>query len=119
MTQRPKSNPHMNVAGKIETANASVISGWVATVEETCLPLVFVNGRPMELRNWPKPRPDVNRALGLPGDMGFDFASEGLQTGDVITLYVFDGKAVHFVFAEALTCFREKVQHQSNRSSYG
>ncbi len=98
MTQRPKSNPHMNVAGKIETANASVISGWVATVEETCLPLVFVNGRPMELRNWPKPRPDVNRALGLPGDMGFDFASEGLQTGDVITLYVFDGKAVHFVF---------------------
>ncbi|WP_186766213.1 glycosyltransferase [Phaeobacter marinintestinus] len=85
------------VMGNIDTVSSKEISGWVACVEADILPVLFVNGRPAELIEWQRARTDVNHALGLPGNMGFAFSAQGVTQGDVIELFIFDGKKISFV----------------------
>lgn len=110
---RLKSTDHC--LGFVGPPKGKVIPGWLVSVSEKIVPILFVNGRPAKLINWPLPRGDVNKALGLPGDFGFEFSAEGLNIGDLIELYVFDGQRTQFVHHRISThrvgseCFFQQV----------
>lgn len=93
----PKISNKSYVQGSIDEINGRLINGWIACVAEETLPILFVNGRPAKLTEWPVPRRDVNSVLGLPGNLGFTFLAQGVAKDDLITLYLFDGKKSHFV----------------------
>lgn len=94
---KAKVRPSGRVVGYIDLGDTSVVAGWVVSIEKDIQPILFINGRPAELLAWPLPRRDVNKALGVPGDLGFQFSAEGMRAGDIVDLYVFDGREIEFV----------------------
>ncbi|MCT8160145.1 glycosyltransferase [Pseudoruegeria sp. SHC-113] len=97
MNKPRAANSRSEAFGHIDLTDGDTIEGWVATARPEAQPILLINDRPARLLEWPRPRPDVNTALGIPGHMGFAFSAEGLKTGDQIALYVFDGQAVKHV----------------------
>ncbi len=74
---------------RIDEPKNGIIPGWLISIEPFVYPILLVNGQNATLLRWPIQRPDVNDALGLSGDYGFEFEYKNLQPGDVIELFVF------------------------------
>lgn len=92
-----------SIQGRIDKPANGLIQGWIASVGETIEPMLFINGYPAEIHQRHVKREDVNKALGLPGELGFTFSGAGLREGDVLELYAFDGRALHFVYRRTAT----------------
>lgn len=89
--------------GRIENQLDGKYSGWLVGAEDGTEPLVLKNGFPVKLLRKDIPRRDVNKKVGLPGDLGFEFSAEGIEIGDRLELHACNGEhswLVHVKVAE-------------------
>ena len=97
----PKVSAGLSIAhGHINKIAGRSVSGWLYSPTRDVTPVLFVDGRPATLVEWPRPRADVAKKLGIAEDTGFRFQIDAARTGAKVELYALSRQHLHPVCHE-------------------
>jgi glycosyltransferase involved in cell wall biosynthesis len=107
--------------GVIDPILGDEVHGWLFSATDDVIPVLFADGTPAELIEWPLERSDVKEALGTEQKTGYRFRVAGLRKGASIELYALHNQKLSLVAqrtSEAAVLQSEPMQQLAIAEQY-